>query len=111
MTTTKSTPTSTEESVSSSPRQCEWLCKDWDGTLNGRQCLLKGRPDLCPIHQEMQKPWVSQIVSTDMVKEVISTLEEDDPWRDADLLEIDHRAQGYRPVVITYKGYEVTIYR
>ena len=46
-----------------------------------------------------------------MVKEVIETLEEDDPWREAELLEIDHRAQGYKPVVITYKGYEVTVYR
>ncbi len=95
-----------------SSRQCKWLCLDWDGkTPTGRRCLLLGRPDHCPIHQRMKEPRSPRIISDEFVNKIIEELEEDDPWKEADPVEITQRAQGYAPSTVTYKGYTVTVYR
>jgi len=95
-----------------SPLQCKWLCMDWDGeTPTGRRCLLLGRPTLCPIHERMDQPGAPKIISEEFVTETIEELDKDDPWKEADPVEIDYRAQGYEPQTVTYKGYTVTVYR
>lgn len=62
------------------------------------------RPFFCPVHLHImrEKLGCCAVIDEELVKEVVQGLDDDDPWREADVSEIMVRANGQEKLENVY---------